>query len=46
NGVEKKLSNENFVKNAPVDIVEKEKTKLADWFEKLAKLKELLLNLK
>jgi len=44
-GVEKKLSNENFVKNAPADIVEKERAKLTDWKDKLAKLNELIANL-
>ena len=44
-GLEKKLSNEKFVKNAPADVVEKEKTKQSDWAGKLDKLKELLSNL-
>ncbi|MGB5848456.1 MAG: valine--tRNA ligase [Ignavibacteriaceae bacterium] len=44
-GLEKKLSNEKFVNNAPADVVEKEKTKQRDWAGKLDKLKELLLNL-
>ncbi|MFA6598287.1 MAG: valine--tRNA ligase [Ignavibacteriaceae bacterium] len=44
-GVEKKLSNENFVKNAPAEIVEKERAKLTDWKDKLVKLNELLKNL-
>ena len=44
-GIEKKLSNEKFVNNAPADVVEKEKTKQRDWRGKLDKLKELLSNL-
>ncbi len=44
-GIENKLSNEKFVKNAPADVVEKEKTKQRDWTGNLNKLKELLSNL-
>jgi len=44
-GIEKKLSNEKFVKNAPAEVVEKEKTKQIDWTGNLNKLKELLTNL-
>jgi valyl-tRNA synthetase len=44
-GIEKKLSNEKFVNNAPADVVEKEKTKQRDWTGNLDKLKELLSNL-
>jgi len=44
-GIEKKLSNEKFVNNAPADVVEKEKTKQKDWTGNLNKLKELLSNL-
>ena len=44
-GIEKKLSNDKFINNAPADVVEKEKTKQRDWTGKLDKLKELLLNL-
>ncbi|MCE1187501.1 MAG: valine--tRNA ligase [Ignavibacteria bacterium] len=44
-GVQKKLSNESFVQNAPADIVEREKQKLSDWQEKLNKLINLLKNL-
>jgi valyl-tRNA synthetase len=44
-GIDKKLSNEKFVNNAPADVVEKEKTKQRDWAGKLDKLKELLSNL-
>lgn len=45
-GVTKKLGNENFVKNAPPDVVEKEKQKQADWEANLSKLKEIFENLK
>ncbi|MEI6627311.1 MAG: class I tRNA ligase family protein, partial [bacterium] len=41
-----KLSNGEFVNNAPVAIVEKEKAKLAEQQEKLNKLKEQLASLK
>ncbi|MDP2303314.1 MAG: valine--tRNA ligase [Ignavibacteria bacterium] len=44
-GVTKKLSNENFVKNAPADVVEKENQKKADWESSLSKLKEILNSL-
>jgi len=44
-GIENKLSNDKFVKNAPADVVEKEKTKQRDWTGNLNKLKELLSNL-
>jgi valyl-tRNA synthetase len=44
-GIEKKLSNEKFVSNAPKEIVEKEKAKQKDWTENLNKLKEILSNL-
>jgi len=44
-GIEKKLSNEKFVNNAPADIVEKEKAKQHDWTEAIAKLQEILENL-
>lgn len=44
-GVEKKLSNENFVKNAKAEVVELEQKKKSDWQEKLIKLKEILTNL-
>jgi valyl-tRNA synthetase len=42
NGVNKKLSNQNFIKNAPDEVVEKEKQKKTDWEEKLIKLKTIL----
>ena len=41
-GVNKKLSNEKFVNNAPTEVVEKERAKKADWENKIAKLKEFL----
>ncbi|MCH6573701.1 MAG: valine--tRNA ligase [Bacteroidetes bacterium] len=44
-GIKNKLSNDKFVKNAPADVVEKEKTKQRDWTGNLNKLKELLSNL-
>ena len=44
-GIEKKLSNEKFVNNAPEEVVEKEKAKQRDWQENLGKLKEILSNL-
>ena len=44
-GIEKKLSNEKFVKGAPAKVVEKERTKQRDWQENLRKLKEILENL-
>lgn len=40
--VEKKLSNEKFVSNAPAEVVEKERAKLKDWQENLTKLREIL----
>ncbi len=40
--IEKKLKNENFMSNAPAEIVEKEKNKLKVCQEKLEKLKEKL----
>jgi len=45
NGIEKKLSNEKFVNNAPADVVEREKAKQKDWSSNLGKLKELLSNI-
>jgi len=44
-GLEKKLANQEFVKNAPVAVVEKEKQKLSEAQEKLKKLKEQYENL-
>ncbi len=44
-GVEKKLSNEKFVNNAPKEIVEKEKNKKENWEGQLVKLKKILEDL-
>ncbi len=44
-GVEKKLSNERFVNNAPAEVVEKEKVKQRDWTSKIGKLKQFLADL-
>jgi len=44
-GVEKKLSNEKFVNNAPKEVVEKEKLKKADWKTKIEKLEQFLKDL-
>ena len=43
--VEKKLSNERFVSNAPADVVEKEKQKYADAQQKIQALEERLKHL-
>lgn len=43
---EKKLGNERFVANAPVDVVDKEKAKLADYQNKLAATNERINVLK
>ena len=43
-GLEKKLANQEFVKNAPAAVVEKEKQKLSEAQEKLEKLKNQLKN--
>lgn len=43
--VDKKLSNERFVKNAPADVVEKEKQKQADAQQKIQALEEKLKHL-
>jgi valyl-tRNA synthetase len=40
-GVNKKLSNEKFVNNAPEDVVIKEKAKKTDWENSLSKLKTI-----
>ncbi|MEI7812185.1 MAG: valine--tRNA ligase [Ignavibacteria bacterium] len=45
-GVSKKLSNENFVNNAPPDVVAKEKQKKAGWEDKLSKLNVMLDDLR
>ncbi len=44
-GVEKKLSNEKFVNNAPAEVVEREKAKQHDWTSSLEKLKVILKDL-
>lgn len=41
-GLEKKLQNENFVNNAPKEVIEKEKQKLEDFTTKKEELKNLL----
>ncbi len=45
NGVRKKLENENFVSKAPADVIERERTKMADWEKALEKLKAILEDL-
>ena len=45
NGLEMKLGNESFVKNAPKEVVEKEKMKMKETKEKLEKLKTQLKSL-
>jgi valyl-tRNA synthetase len=45
-GVQKKLSNERFVSNAPANVVELEKKKQADAESKIAALKESIALLK
>ena len=44
-GIDKKLSNEKFIKNAAQDIVEKERMKKKEWEMNLIKLKEIFNNL-
>ena len=44
-GVDKKLSNERFVNNAPQEVVDNEKAKKADWENSIQKLKALLSDL-
>jgi valyl-tRNA synthetase len=41
-GIDKKLSNKNFLEKASADVIEKEKTKRNETIEKLDKLKKLL----
>lgn len=41
-GINKKLSNSNFVDNAPTDVVERERKKQSDMTEKISQLKESL----
>ena len=42
---EKKLGNENFVKNAPEKVVEEERTKAKEWQQKLDAAKDRLASL-
>lgn len=44
-GLEKKLSNAEFVKNAPSEVIDKEKTKLSEAKEKMEKLNKQSVNL-
>ena len=44
-GLDKKLSNEKFISNAPAEVVEKEKAKRRDWQGNHEKIKEFLENL-
>ncbi len=44
-GLENKLSNKEFVNNAPKEVVDKEKDKLSEAQNKLEKLEEQLKNL-
>lgn len=44
--LEKKLGNESFTAHAPAEVIEKEKNKLAEAQEKLAKLQDLFAMLK
>ncbi len=44
--LEKKLTNKEFIKNAPKEIIEKEKQKLSEAQEKLEKLQKQLTDLK
>ncbi len=44
-GVEKKLSNERFVNNAPAEVVENERSKKEDWQSSIDKLKSILAEL-
>ena len=45
-GIEKKLSNERFVQNAPAQVVELERKKLSDAESKIAALQETIKSLK
>ena len=45
-GVEKKLSNERFVQNAPEAVVAMERKKQADSLEKITSLQQLIAELK
>ncbi|MFH0883652.1 MAG: hypothetical protein V2A56_11745 [bacterium] len=44
-GVQAKLANENFISNAPTEVVAKEREKQAAWQADLEKLKENLASL-
>ena len=44
-GIEKKLQNERFVQNAPQQVVELERKKLADAQSKIAALRETIKSL-
>ena len=44
-GIQKKLGNERFVQNAPAQVVEMERKKLADAESKIAALQESIRNL-
>ncbi|MBU1680726.1 MAG: valine--tRNA ligase [Bacteroidetes bacterium] len=44
-GVNKKLANENFVRNAPADVFEREKAKQNDWHTSIDKLNGILRDL-
>jgi valyl-tRNA synthetase len=46
NSVQKKMSNERFVQNAPAAVVEKEKQKMADAHGKIAVLEAQIQKLK
>ena len=45
-GIQKKLGNERFVNNAPVQVVELERKKLADTESKISAIKETLVSLR
>ena len=44
-GLDKKLSNQEFVSRAPADIIERERNKKRDWEENLSKLEAILTDL-
>ncbi len=44
-GLDKKLSNQEFVSRAPADIIERERNKKRDWEESLSKLEAILADL-